>query len=297
MSGPKDYTVGLGVGLLEMMAARAAAERSARQAAARRVIAGHAAAVRGSLGREAAAGASAAAGEQTARAAETRASMEANRQRAAAARQQAERTATPPPAVAPPPPVAAAMPDPAIDRATDRAAELAGWREVLAGDQAVSDFAAADAAAWAARAAAATGPEADALLAEAQAIHDRAGTLKGQFDARNELLAAVIASFHEIGFHVDEPFFEQPGNPAGAVVLKASSGSDTVESTIDLSDHIRTVWGGAESDHCKDSFFDFARKMKDRGLDVKADRADLQDRPTLLQKSANELPQAGRAGG
>ena len=275
MSGPKDFTVSFAARRLAEMRARAEAIRMARSIA-----------VRSAMAREAAAGAEQVARARAERAVAVQAELDEQRQTAAAARTEA----------------ATVVDDGAIESAV---AQVAGWRAALSADDAVRDFAGVDAAAWQARAEAAVADfaagrgvlaQCHALAAEAEAIHDRAGTVQGQFATRNELLADVMASLKEIGFHVDDPFFERPDDPTGPVVLKATLGTEQVVAHVDLGDHVRTVWDGVEADHCRGTFFDYMDRMKSRGVDVTPDRADLRERPALLSKSANELPRSAAQG-
>jgi hypothetical protein len=186
---------------------------------------------------------------------------------------------------------------------------MAGWREALHQDAAVTTFRAADASTWRTRSEAlerevangAADPktslaQAKALLAEAEALHHDAGETQGKFDTRNELLQDVMASLKEIGFFVDDPRYANPQDPAGPVIVRAVRGDEEMTASIDLSETVKSVWDGIADERCKESFFQYVDQMKARGVEVKPERDDLQNRPTLKQKSANELPRSQSSG-
>jgi hypothetical protein len=112
------------------------------------------------------------------------------------------------------------------------------------------------------------------------------------------LLGDVIASLQEIGFFVSDPYYENPDDPSGPVVIKAARGSETVTASVDLSEMVRSVWGGVEDERCKDAFFEYVDRMKDKDVEVTPTRADLRERPILKQQGAKDLPRsAGRQAG
>lgn len=193
----------------------------------------------------------------------------------------------------------------AADVREEKSATLVGWADALGEDVAVKTFAAADVADWNRRVATlpsgespAFVAEADALAAQARAIHDRAGETQARFDTRNELLRDVIASMQELGYFVSDPQFADPADPASPVVLKAVLGSDVITTTVDLGSMVKSVWDGQEHEHCKGEFFTFMDAMKSRGVVVTPQRDDLRVRPILKQKGANELPRStGRQAG
>lgn len=203
-----------------------------------------------------------------------------------------------------PQPVAQTAPAGGASYAADEVREekrvtLQGWSAALAVDEVVQTFVAADSAAWQKRVQAVAtetqGPidaSIDKLLAEAQALHDRAGDLKTRFDTRNELLRDVIASMQGLGYFVSDPQFADPSDPSSPVVLKAVCGSEVVTTTVDLSSMVKSVWDGQEHEHCKGEFHDFMEAMKSRGVEVTPEREDLRRRPVLKQKGANELPRS-----
>ena len=186
----------------------------------------------------------------------------------------------------------------------EKKATLEGWSAALVADDVVQTFSATDVLAWQQRcdaitaaaandfAAADFDATADTLIADAQAIHDRAGDTKARFDTRNELLRDVIASMTELGYFVSDPQFADPNDPSGPVVLKAVCGSEVVTTTVDLSSMVKSVWDGQEHEHCKGDFHQFMNAMKSRGVDVTPEREDLRERPVLKQQGAKALPRS-----
>lgn len=189
--------------------------------------------------------------------------------------------------------------------------ELEAWRETLGADEAVQTFRDNEARAWAkkvdalleARAAEGAVEELQAravgLREDAVKLHSEAGMCRERFEARNELLADIIGSLKEIGFFVSDPYYQDPGNPVGPVVVKAARGGEEMTASVDLSETVKSVWKGWEDVHCKSAFWDYIERMKQRGVEITADRPDLRQRPILRQKGALDLPQdrAERAGG
>ncbi len=195
--------------------------------------------------------------------------------------------------------------DAAVDRAR-RLPELVQkvmcWQAELPADEAVSHFCHNPASAWQTQATSllndhSAGHAVDVLLercqnlvAQAEQISHDAGAKQAAFATRNELLADVVSSLQEIGFFVSDPQFENPSDPAGPVLVKATRGREEVAATVDLTDTIRSTWNGIGEEHCKDAFFQYVDQMQAKGIEIKPTRADLQDRPKLKQKGARSLP-------
>ena len=179
---------------------------------------------------------------------------------------------------------------------------LHAWEEQLANDAAVRQFASPAAVKWKDESAAlmaktlgidgidAMVTRAQALCDDAEKLHTTAGEHKAKFDERNELLGDILSSLQEIGFFVSDPQYEDPNDPAGAVIIKATRGSEEVTASVDLSDMVRTVWNGVADEKCKDSFFQYIDQMSNKGIEITATRPDLQSRPILKQAGARELP-------
>ena len=280
MSGPKDYGIGYTIDRLAEFRRRNEAIQRARAEAVRATLD---AARMNAFSRRRAGNAE----RDDALDAELSRRAEASRRAIEQANATAsEKTNTPPAA-----PVEAVAEVAATDDSEQRAV-IDGWTTALSADTAVTAFAAAEREAWTNRVGEANADLA-ALAAEGQAIHDRAGETQARFDTPNELLRDVIASLQEIGYFVSDPQLADPNDPAGPVVLKATCGSETVTTTVDLSDAIKSVWDGQELEHCKGTFFDYMDAMKARGVSVEPERADLRERPILKQKGMNELPTSG----
>jgi hypothetical protein len=320
MSGPKDYAFRFALARLQRIRARIEAERTAR-----------ASMVRTMLARQRDASIARIDAKRSTRAAAIQSEMEKRKQAASAVRNQIasheaeavseERRASDVPIVGSRPTVEnKAIESAGVENAPSadgevamhhELAEVRGWAEAMQTDQTVKDFCFTAVGEWRKRADAVLAKSeigssateihgaCETILYDAQRIFDEAGDLKGKFDTRNELLADIIASFKEIGFHVSDPFFEHPDDPTGPAILKATCGSETVTASIDLGTTVRSVWDGVESEQCKDAFFAYVDRMKHRGVEVEPERADLRERPKLLQKGANELPrtQSSSAGG
>jgi len=312
MSGPKDYAIRFAMARLQRIRARLEAERMAR-----------AAVVQNMLLRQKDAATARLAAKQSARASVIQTELEKRKQAALAARNQVvaavDEVETPISAGTRAEAIASLAMEQMTNAATEAAttelhsklAQIQGWTDTMETDQTVKDFRPAQLSDWrnAANSILADSnaghpmteieDRCNTVLTQAKHIFDEAGELKGKFDTRNELLTDIIASFKEIGFHVGDPFFEHPDDPTGPVILKATCGSETVTASIDLGTTVRSVWDGVETEQCKDAFFDYVDRMKQRGIDVDPERADLRERPKLLQKGANELPrsQSSTAGG
>lgn len=187
--------------------------------------------------------------------------------------------------------------------------ELAAWRDELAADEAIQQFHRTAADAWTRTADSflaedpQTGSFEDALgsvenaCREAQRLHDEAGTRQADFTARNELLRDVMDSLKEIGFFVGDPAYADPSDPAGPVLVKATRGPEVMTASIDLSQMVHSVWDGLEDEHCKASFFEYVERMKTRGVEVQAERADLRHPPMLKRQGAKDLPRGQQIGG
>lgn len=184
-------------------------------------------------------------------------------------------------------------------------ADIAQWQNELAQDEEVLAYQGHEAQNWATRAkqfmsefesgdSSAGEQTAQRLILDARQIHAQAGELRGQFATRNELLRDVVSSLEEIGFFVADPYFENADNPAGAVIVRATRGSETMTASIDLSDTIKSVWDGIPDETCKEAFFDYVEGMARKGVKIEPLRADLHSRPALLRKGAKDLPTDGR---
>lgn len=295
MSGPKDFVVIFAIARLAQMQQRRHAEAAVRAEA----VAEHLRASRLRAREIRSEAARAAKESQTAAITQQRS---ANARSLAAAKQAADDAAADDKAQE-----VAAVSEQAI-RLEESVHDVIGWQEALRDDAAVGSFRAADAAAWLQRSEAllreTTGgagmptclARAEALNAEAEALHREAGEIKGKFDTRNELLNDIIASLKEIGFFVYDPHYEKPQDPSGPVIIKAVRGDEEMTASVDLSETVKSVWNGIADDRCKESFFDYVDQMKSRGVDVKAQRDDLRERPILKRKGANELPRSTSTG-
>ncbi len=180
--------------------------------------------------------------------------------------------------------------------------KLAEWSEILAEDSEVQTFQNEEYAQWK--------QESDRLLnnpdsskpvkelllaaqesvARSEEVFNATTELKSKFTARNELLKNIMDSLKEVGFYVTNPSYTDEKNPESAVVIKASKGGEEMTTWVDLSEHVRSHWKESEQAGCKESFFEFVDAMKNHGVEITPDRADLQDRPQLKQKGAKDLP-------
>lgn len=197
----------------------------------------------------------------------------------------------------------------ATDQLRERLLELSAWRDALGADEAVQQFHRKAADAWRAAADACLAEDASTatftetldslenMCREAQRLHDEAGTNQAEFAARNDLLRDVMDSLKEIGFFVGDPTYAIADDPAGPVLLKATRGPEMMTASIDLSQAVHSVWDGQEDEHCKATFFEYVERMKARGVDVDAERSDLQEPPRLKQQGAKELPRGQQFGG
>lgn len=186
----------------------------------------------------------------------------------------------------------------------EAATSLRAWQEQLPDDTAVCQFQSSPLAQWCSDVAAILDQapkiqdldglvaRAEALDTQADAIHSEASEQKSRFDERNELLADILKSLQEIGFFVSDPIYENPNDPAGPVLIKATRGTEEVNASVDLSDVVRTVWNGIPDEKCKDSFFQYVDQLGKKDLVIKPVRADLQERPILKQSGARELPRS-----
>lgn len=185
--------------------------------------------------------------------------------------------------------------------------ELVQWQTEMRQDEDVLAYQSSESLDWQHKAAGllehySSGTKLDAILdsieqlvAEGKQIHSLAGERKAQFATRNEILADIVSSLQEIGFFVADPQYEDCDNPAGAVLVRATRGNETMTASVDLSDTIKSIWNGVADKKCKDAFFSYVESMSKRGIAVDPLRSDLQDRPTLLEKGAKELPTDGQA--
>lgn len=123
-----------------------------------------------------------------------------------------------------------------------------------------------------------------------QELLRQAAELQSKFHTRNELLADVIASLQEIGFFVSDPQYQDARDPAGAVIVKATRGSESISTVVDLSETVRTTWNGQTDEGCAESFFDYVDRMNQKGVGISALRDDLRARPKLREAGAKELP-------
>lgn len=184
----------------------------------------------------------------------------------------------------------------------DAMVSLRAWDEQLSNDDAVHQFTSATVAKWkdglTALSTRTPGIEvidelvtrAEWLCHQAEEIHASAGEQKAKFDERNELLSDILKSWQEIGFFVSDPEYENPNDPGGPVIIKATRGSEQVLASVDLSDTVRTIWNGMADETCKESFFQYVDQMSNKGVEIKPTRPDLQSRPVLKQAGARELP-------
>lgn len=177
---------------------------------------------------------------------------------------------------------------------------LVGWKDIIAGDEAIASFCRAEAEAWSKATDNLLSEEStnkaslavQTLLKEAERIHTEAGELQAKFDTRNEILRDVIDSLKEIGFFVADPEFEVAHDPLGRVLVKAVRGGEEMTAAIDLTKTIRSNWNGLEQEQCHSAFFDYVDRMQAKGVTVKAHRTDLRQRPVLKQQGAQELPRS-----
>jgi hypothetical protein len=188
---------------------------------------------------------------------------------------------------------------------TKRIAEVEAWRETLTGDDAVRTFQASVMKAWQDRAekllaehtAGTVGQDilarAEEIGREAKRIHEEAGERQAKSEARNQLLRDIIDSLKEIGFFVSDPSYQDPNDPGGPVILRATRGAEEMTASIDLSETVRSVWNGLEEQHCKSAFWEYMERMRERGVEIVAKRPDLRERPILRQKGALDLPRSG----
>jgi hypothetical protein len=179
--------------------------------------------------------------------------------------------------------------------------EVLQWKDLLSADPDVSTFEPSNLEGWILECNLLVDPssvlsedgfqrQAIRLVERAKEMQKTAEEKSAKFNTRNELLADVIAALKEIGFSVADPRFDNPQDPGGSVVIVASRGNERMEARIDLSNQIRSTWDEISGEHCKNSFLDYVDAMNSRGVQVKAERDDLQSRPKQIQVNAKDLP-------
>jgi predicted extracellular nuclease len=130
------------------------------------------------------------------------------------------------------------------------------------------------------------------ITSQAEQIELKAGELSDKFFARNAVLTDILDSLREIGFFVQDPEFADSSNPAGAVIIRANRGNQSLSTSISLDQKVESDWQGVHGEYCTGGFFEFVRAMDQRGVIVNPDNINL--KPQLLQKGAKELPETRR---
>jgi hypothetical protein len=130
------------------------------------------------------------------------------------------------------------------------------------------------------------------ITSQAEQIELKAGEVSDKFFARNAVLTDIIDSLREIGFFVQDPEFADSSNPAGAVIIRANRGNQSMSTSISLDQKVESDWQGIHGEYCTGGFFEFVKAMDQRGVIVNPDHINL--KPQLLQKGAKELPETRR---
>jgi hypothetical protein len=123
---------------------------------------------------------------------------------------------------------------------------------------------------------------------QAEQLEQKAGEVSDKFFARNAVMTDVIDSLKEIGFFVQDPEFADPENPAGAVIIRANRGNQSLCTSISLDQKVESDWQGVHGEYCTDGFFEFVQAMDDRGVIITPNDFNL--KPRLLKKGAKDLP-------
>jgi hypothetical protein len=182
----------------------------------------------------------------------------------------------------------------------EKLATLVNWKSVFITDEEVRNFGGEDFKQWSEESdllltdvawqqdkIAALKQVAD-LLDRAEVIQTKAGEVSNNFIARNVILQEIVASLKEIGFFVENPEFVDVNSPAGAVFVRASRGDQIMTAEIDLDRKVRSDWQGIGGEYCTDAFFEYAKSMSARGIDVVPENPDL--KPKLIKKGEMDLP-------
>lgn len=126
------------------------------------------------------------------------------------------------------------------------------------------------------------------VTGQAEQIELKAGALSDKFFARNAVMTDVIDSLKEIGFFVQDPEFADTNDPAGAVIIRANRGNQSLSTSISLDQKVESDWQGVHGEYCTGGFFEFVHAMDQRGVIITPDDPNL--KPMLLQKGAKDLP-------
>lgn len=124
---------------------------------------------------------------------------------------------------------------------------------------------------------------------EASNLLIRACQLSAEYDSRNKLLQATIASLKSMGFYVDDPAFLNERDPCGPVTLCANRGGDRIVINIPVSGEIESTWQGILDSKCISDFHAFLAKLDDAGFPCVANNPNPTP-PELIQKGAKTLP-------
>lgn len=120
----------------------------------------------------------------------------------------------------------------------------------------------------------------------------QACTLSAEYDSRNKLLEATIASLKSMGFYVTDPSFLDATKPSGAVMLSASRAGERIVISIPLSGEVESNWQGLSDSVCLKDFHTFLSKLDEAGFPCEATDTNIAAPPNLLQKGAKTLPRS-----
>jgi hypothetical protein len=130
------------------------------------------------------------------------------------------------------------------------------------------------------------------ILQEAASMIVQACKLSAEYDSRNKLLEATIASLKSMGFYVTDPSFLDATRPSGPVILSANRAGERIVISIPLSGEVESNWQGLSDSVCLKDFHSFLSKLDEAGFPCEATNLDISAPPKLLQKGAKTLPRS-----
>lgn len=104
------------------------------------------------------------------------------------------------------------------------------------------------------------------ITKDASALLMHACQLSAEYDSRNKLLEATIASLKSMGFYVNDPSFLDAKDPCGLVTLSANRAGERIVINIPLSGEIESNWQEIMDSACIKDFHAFLAKLKDAGF-------------------------------
>jgi hypothetical protein len=129
------------------------------------------------------------------------------------------------------------------------------------------------------------------LVAEAEALRNKALEHRETFSRRNQLLKATIESLKEIGFITGQPELMDESERLGPVVLKAVRGAQSVVIRVPIGEEVQTHWHGFPGDECQGTVDEVIERLRTRDFEA-ARQGGPVDRPVLERLGAKTLPRA-----